>query len=74
MPEEENSEEEKVQKNETILYCFPREATRKEDISNLKNVLEEEGYSLSVSEGEGENILIQREASEEEEFSVGEIL
>jgi len=47
----------------TILYGFPREATNAEDIEKIRDSLEEEGYSLSLSDSgdsQRQKILIQK--------------
>lgn len=44
----------------TVLYCFPRQATTADDIRTIEEALNEEGYSIEPSEGEGDKFMIQR--------------
>jgi len=63
-----------AQNLETVLYCFPREATTVDDLENLSEALEEAGFELNSSDGEGENILVQRSAEASEELNVSDVL
>lgn len=48
------------QNGTTLLYCSPRAALSTEDVRQIRDALEEEGYILTPSEG-GKNLMIQRE-------------
>ena len=65
--EEENSNS----SGQTLLYGFPRKAMRTEDLKNIRDALEEEGYKFRYSEDSG-NLLIERdeESGEDADFSV----
>jgi len=72
----ENSAEEESSEKKTILYCFPREALGKKDIKEIKNILNENGYSLKSSDSEenNEKILIQKEKDNSDGMNVSEII
>lgn len=59
---------------ETVLYCFTRESTTEDDIQALNDVLADAGYTLSTSEGEGDNILVQREKDQGSALDVSAVL
>jgi len=66
--------EESGNSKKTVLYCFPREALREEDLAEIAETLEDAGYTLSTSEGEGDNLLIQREAVSGNSLNLSEAL
>ena len=56
--EKNSAETEKV--GTTILYAMTREALTGEDVSALRNALEDEGYFMEKS-SDGNNVMIKRE-------------
>lgn len=57
----------------TILYAMTREALRAEDLSEIRDALEDAGYYLTPSE-DGENIMIQRDKNTGTGVDVSEVL
>lgn len=51
--------EEESEKMKTMLYAFPREALRASDLKEIRDALEDAGYSMTTSE-DGDNVMIQR--------------
>lgn len=71
--DEQNDAENNSENFETVLYAFPREATTAEDLTAISEALPGE-YRVSVSEGDGENLLIQRERESGSSLDVSEVL
>jgi hypothetical protein len=70
-PSDGETTEEQNSNGRTLLYGFPRKAMRTEDLKNIRDALEEEGYSFRYAEDSG-NLLIERDedAGDDADFSV----
>lgn len=69
-PSDGETTEEQNSSGRTLLYGFPRKAMRTEDLKNIRDALEEEGYSFRYAEDSG-NLLIERDEGEDANVDFG---
>ena len=70
---EDTTEQNSADNKKTILYAMTREALRAEDLTAIRDALDDEGYTLKPSE-DGENIMIQRDKDTGTGVDVSDVL
>lgn len=73
MEEESNSENSEESKGKTIFYGFPRDALRKEDLIEFRDIIDDSRFYLEFSE-DGGNLMIKREKEEGDSIDWNSIL